>query len=374
MRIPLSRPTIDEQDISAVEEVLKSGWVSSGRYNKLFEEEFSKYIGVSNCISMNSCTSTIFVTLKILAKNRGNIIVPSFTFPATINAIINANLEPVISDVNLKTMNIDASQILEVINDQTIGILLVHFAGNPCKMREIIELANDRNLFIIEDCAHAIGTYYDSKHAGSWGVGCFSFFATKNITTGEGGILSTNDDELASLAKKYISHGIIKSFENTIPKREAEIAGQNFRMSGIQGALGSSQLKKFSSMTKKRAYFAKRYEKHLRDIDEIIVPEVCSNGIHSWHMYIIRILDRELRNWMFAWLKRNNIEASIHYYPALHNQNIYKRYTTRKLNYENTQELENSVLTLPMFPNMKNEEQNYIIKMIKAGVQRWKKK
>ena len=243
--IPLCIPNIDEKEIERVKEVLLSGWLAHGPQNKELEEEFSKYIGVKHAVALNSCTSAL--QLAIEAQDlKGDVIVPSFTFVASGNAIVTAGCTPVFSEIDYDTCNLDPSKIEENINEKTVGIMPVHYAGQSCKMDEIMEIAEKHDLAVIEDSAETIGGTYNGKIAGSFGTGCFSFFPTKNMTTGEGGMLTTNDEDLARTVNTFKGHGISSTTwgrekEKRPWIRAAILAGYNFRMSDVLAAIGVEQ-------------------------------------------------------------------------------------------------------------------------------------
>ena len=247
---------MDSKEYDAMSDVLKSGWLAHGPKCKEFEEMFAKYVGVKHAVTLNSCTSAL--QLAILAQRRtGEIIVPSFTFVASANSIVNSGCKPVFAEVDFDSRNIDISDIEKRITDDTVGIMPVHYAGQACKMDEIMDLADEHNLFVIEDSAETIGGLFDGKVAGSFGVGCFSFYPTKNLTTGEGGIVTTNDDKIYDFVSTMRGHGVSSS---TWAREKAEkpwlraatMAGFNYRMCDILAAIGVVQMKKLDEMNELR--------------------------------------------------------------------------------------------------------------------------
>ena len=210
MNIPLCIPEIDQDEIDSVLKVLKSGWLAHGEYNHKFEESFSEFINVKHSISLNSCTSALELALKA-HDIRGEVIVPSMTWNATANSVINTGGKPVFSEINPKTRNITAKLINEKITSQTEAVIIVHFGGQPCSMDEIIKLCNEKKLLLIEDSAETLGGTWKGKKTGSFANGCFSFFPTKNITTGEGGMFTTNDDNIANRVRTLSAHGVSSS-------------------------------------------------------------------------------------------------------------------------------------------------------------------
>ena len=205
--IPLCIPSIGDEEIKSVVEVIKSGWMAHGPKNREFEEQFQTYLGVKHAITMNSCTSALHLALVGLGIE-GEVIVPSFTFVASVNAILLAGARPVLVDIEEGSRNISPELIEQAITAETEAIMVVHYAGLPAAMPQIIETAQKHNLRIIEDSAECLGGSYNNKQTGSFDIGCFSFFPTKNITTGEGGMITTNDDDLARNCRALLGHGV----------------------------------------------------------------------------------------------------------------------------------------------------------------------
>ena len=246
--IQLCIPEISNHEIETVSKVFKTGWLAHGEWNKKFENSFARYIGSKYAISMNSCTSALEIALKINDIKK-EVIIPSMTWCATANAVVNVGAKPVFCEVDPKTRNVTAETIIPHITKRTEAIIIVHFGGQVCDMGNILKLVNRKKLVLIEDSAETLGGDWQGKKAGSFGIGCFSFFPTKNITTGEGGMLTINNKSLADKARALIGHGIKNSTHDREKKkipwlREADFAGHNYRMPNPLAALGFSQLKK----------------------------------------------------------------------------------------------------------------------------------
>lgn len=360
--IPLCRPAIGQDEFEKIKEVLESGWLTHGPYNEEFEELFSKYIGVKHSQTINSCASALFIVLKAL-NITGEVIIPSFTFVATAHAVVLAGAKPVFADIDYKSGNITAQTIEPLINNKTEAIMPVHFAGQSCKMDEIIDLCNKYKLALIEDSAEAIGATYNNQKTGSFSIGlpahagCFSFFPTKNMTTGEGGMVTTNDESLAHKIKVLISHGIDKTTDTKFNwQREAVTAGYNLRMSGILAGLGIVQIKKIDEMNNKRREHAKYLSDNLSG--EIETPVEMDNCQHVYQMYTIKVKP-EIRNELVEELKQKGIGASVHFSPAVHQQVYYKNFSQNNL--PETEKLASSIITLPMFPDLTRNDLDYII-------------
>jgi len=369
MKIPLCKPSIDTKELNLIKNSIKTGWLTHGPENRKFEENFNKFIGSKYSISMNSCTSALECAIKCLEK-KGEIIVPSFTWVSSANAIINTECKPVFVDIDPITRNINYKKIEKLISKKTIAIMVVHFAGLPCEMDKILKICKKYKLHLIEDSAETLGASFKGHYAGSFGSGCFSFFPTKNITTTEGGMLTLNNKKMYNKAKKIIAHGITKSKINPW-KRIATLPGHNYRLPNHLAALGNSQLKKLKSFNKKRIYLANKYTKYFQKFNDLILtPKVPKNYTHVYQMYTVNIL-KGLRNNFVNYLNSKGISASVHFDPPLHQQKIYSKY--RKGNLNNTDLLSKQIATLPIYPDMKNNEIDYIIKIVSKWYHKKKK-
>ena len=370
-KIPLCVPDIDEEEIREVSEVLKSGWLVHGPKTKQFEEDFAKYIGAKKAISVNSCTSALQLVIQALGL-KGEIIVPSFTFVASANAIVTAGCKPVFCDIDYYTCNIDVKKIEDKITDRTCAIMPVHYAGQSCDMDKIMEIAKKHNLIVIEDSAECIGGTYDGKKTGSFGIGCFSFFPTKNMTTGEGGMITLNDEKLAEKIKALSAHGILSStFEREKKEkpwfRVASYAGYNYRMSDIQSVMGLVQMKKLEKMNDLRRNHAEYLNQGLRGIKGIILPLENEKSKHVYQMYTIKIHGMD-RNKIVMELRKRGIEANVHFDPPVHLQPYYIKLGYKEGDFPITEKVSKSIITLPMYPGLKKEQLDYMIKTIKELV------
>jgi len=359
MKVPLSISQLTNKEIKIVADSLKTGWLTHGKNNLIFENKFSNYIGAKYSISMNSCTSALECAVKLI-KKKGEIIIPSWTWVSTANAVINGGCKPVFADVELNSRNINAQEIKNKITKKTVGVIVVHFGGMPCDMAPIEKICKNRNIVLIEDSAETIGGTYNNKKTGSFGIGCFSFFPTKNITTTEGGMLTTNNIIYDKYVRKLIAHGIEKNKKYPW-KREAVLPGHNFRMPNHLAALGISQLKKLNSFNKKRNIIAKSYDSFFNKFPNIFtVQKIPKNFTHSYQMYTLRVKSK-YRDSLLKFLIKNKIEASVHFFPPLHKQKYLSKYNMSKL--KNTDILMNEILTLPISPNLSKKQIDYVKKI-----------
>lgn len=363
MKIPLCIPCLDKNELEAIKKVLKSGWLTGGPKNEELEKKFAKYIGTKKAITVNSCASALFVAVKSLGIT-GEIIVPSFTFPATVNAVITAGAKPVFADINSETFNIDPKSIEEKITKRTKAIIIVHTAGQPCEMDKILTIAKKHKLFLIEDSAQTIGGTFRNKRVGSFGdIGCFSFFPTKNMTTGEGGMITTNNSRLATKIKTLIAHGIVgKPNKKGIIERLIFVPGYNFRMSNVLAAIGVEQLKKLGKMNRKRISLAKYLNDKIVN-PKIEKPVIIKDARSVYQMYIIKV--KKERDEIIKKLKKAGIAATIYSSPPVHLQPYYKAYRkNKKQKLPNTIKAARKNIVLPMFPGLKKKQIDYIIKVL----------
>ena len=368
--IRLCIPDIQEEEIAAATDVIRSGWLAHGPYNQKFEAMFAEHIGVKHAITCNSCTSALFIALKILNIS-GEVIIPSFSFSATANAVLTAGATPRFVDIDYKTCNIDPEKIRTAITPKTEAIMPVHFAGQCCRMDAITEIAQENRIHIIEDSAETIGGTFHHRKAGSFGIGCFSFFPTKNITTGEGGMITTNDDELAHNARALIGHGI----DSTTYEREklempwfrsAVMPGYNFRLSNVLAALGVEQMKKLPKMNQKRREHAKYLKSGLKDIDVIELPFEDEGCVHTYQMFTIKLNKRINRNEFVKNMNEKAIGASVHFYPPIHKQGYYKNHPEWIADdLKVTEDVSKRIVTLPLYPGLRKEELDKIIETVK---------
>ena len=366
MEIPFHKPYITEDEISEVLDSLRSGWLTMGPKTIEFEGRFAEYIGSKNAVSMNSCTACLHLALKAIDLQEGDeVIVPTITFTATAEVITYFRARPVFVDVDRETCNIDPSRIEEKITRKTRAIIPVHYAGQPCDMNEILSIARRHGLHVIEDAAHAVPAWYRDRKVGTIGdMTCFSFYATKSLTTGEGGMVTTANDEWADRLRTLRLHGISRDAWKRYTKEgswyyEVLEAGFKYNMTDLQAALGLAQLRKVDWMWQRRREIAGRYGEILESVPGVEVPVVKEDRESSWHLYVIRIDVAGLkidRNRIIEELKERGTMTSVHFIP-LYRHPFYKQLCNCDPGeFPVSEDLYKRFLSLPIYPGMSDRD------------------
>lgn len=371
--IPFFVPTVTREDRKKVDEALRSRWLSGGTRAPEFEKLFARYVGTKFAVSVNSCTAAMHLVLRALGIGEGDeVIVPVMTFAATANAPLFCGATPVFADIDENTYNISPKDILKRITKRTKAIMAVHYAGQPCDMQEIMQIARDHKLFMIEDCAHSLGATYLGKQTGSMGdAGCFSFYPTKNITTAEGGMITTDDEDLARKISSLRNHGMTSEARerSESAKWYYDIVdlGYNYRLNEISAALGISQLSRVDKMRQQRLEKACYYTEKLKCIKGIITPFEASDRTHAYHLYVIRVIKEEFgvsRDELFQKLSERGIGLSVHYTP-LHLLSYYKeKLGHNQGDYPVAERVYKEILSLPLFPSLKLSQIDYVVEQI----------
>lgn len=357
--INIAKPIISEEEIKAVTEVLKSGMLAQGPKVEQFQKEFSKYVEAKYGVATSSGTTALHTALLAAGIGKGDeVITTPFTFAATSNSILYTQAKPVYADIDPKTFNLDPNKIEEKITDKTKAILPVHLFGQPADMDPIMEIAEKYDLKVIEDAAQAHGSTYKNKKIGSIGdLGCFSFYPTKNMTTGEGGMVTTSDEELAEKAGMVRSHGESKRYEQSI-------LGYNYRMTDIAASIGLTQLKHIDEFNKIRNRNAKYLSEGLEDVEGITTPTIAENVTHVFHQYTIRI--SKDRDTFRQFLTDNEIGTGVHYPIVLYKQPYYQAQGITG-NCPEAELAASQVISIPVHPSLTTEELDTIIATIKKG-------
>jgi len=360
--LPLTRPWIGPEEKQEVMDTLNGVWLSRGPKVSQFEEEFQNYTGANHAIAVCSCTAALHVSIVAAGVKDGDEVITSpVTFPATTNAILYERATPVLVDVDRNTFNMAPELIEERITPRTKAIIPVHMAGQPCDMDRILEIARRRHVAVIEDAAHAIGAKYGEKHAGTIGdAGCFSFYASKNLVTGDGGMIITDDKKFAEFARVISLHGMSTSAWKRYSKEgsanwELVYPGFKYNMTDIEASLGIHQLRKIELITSLRQKWSALYDRLLGDLPEITLPHRAPGRRHACHLYVITLdLDRlsVTRDRFMEMLKAENIGCGIHFI-SVHLQPYYqRRFGYRTEDYPNAAWLSDRILSLPLFPQM----------------------
>jgi len=366
-KIPLFDIGFDDRETEAVQQVLDSGWLTMGDVTKRFEQQFADFINVKHAIAVSNCTAALHLANLALGIGGGDeVICPSLSFVAGANSIAYVGAVPVFAGVTgLSDFNISPDDIEAKITKKTKAIQIVHYAGNPCDMRSVMEIANKNGLFVIEDCAHALGSEYKGKKCGTIGdIGCFSFFSNKNMTTGEGGMIITNNDELASRIKLMRSHGMttmtLDRHEGRAFSYDVVELGYNYRIDEIRSAIGIVQLEKLKQNNLKRKELSRLYTEKLAGIDKLRIPIDNNSNTSAYHIFPI-LLDKEVdRQGFMEDLKNNGIQTSIHYPPS-HLFDFYRRnYGYREGSMPITETVAKREVTLPLYPSMCEGSIDYI--------------
>ncbi|MEN6620152.1 MAG: aminotransferase class I/II-fold pyridoxal phosphate-dependent enzyme, partial [Smithella sp.] len=361
--LPFSRPSIGENEINKVVTCLKSGWITTGALCKEFEDKFSALTSAKESIALNSATAGMHLTLSALDIGENDeIITPSLTFASTVNMIALRKATPVFVDIDYGTLNIKPELIEEAITSRTKAIIPVHFAGAPVDMDKINELARRHNLIVIEDAAHAVGTYYKNIHAGGFGdIAIFSFHPIKNITTGEGGMITLSDENLIKKIRLLRFHGIERDAwkrygKGGNPSYDIAEPGYKYNLPDMLAALGLAQFERLAEFNSRRSQLAKLYNEGLRDISGLDLPQIPSyEHTHAWHLYVIKVSAMNRDEFMQK-LSEYNIGYGLHCPPAHSLKYVQEKYSTQIGLLKETQRAADKIISLPLFPDMKDAD------------------
>lgn len=373
MKIEFYRHNLGEKEKKLVVESLESIFLTTGPKTNEFENKFSEYLGVKHCVGVSSCTSGLHIVLKALGiEPNDEVITSPMSFIATSNAIIYNGAKPVFVDVEKDTGNIDVNKIEEKINRKTKAIIPVHLYGQMCDMKKINQIAKKYNIFVIEDSAHCIEGERDYIKPGQLSdAAVFSFYATKNITSGEGGAIITNNSELDSLLRKYRLHGMSKDAANrytgTYQHWDMELLGYKCNMYDIQASLLIPQLEKIEEYLKIKEEICKKYEEAFSKINGIDYPKILPNTKHARQIFTIWV-SSEKRDIIIKKLQESQIGVAVNF-RAIHLLKYYKEtFNFKRGNYPEAERIGDSTITLPMYPKLKNEEINYVIDKVKESI------
>ncbi|WP_370572429.1 DegT/DnrJ/EryC1/StrS family aminotransferase [Methanomethylovorans sp.] len=360
MMISIAKPYLDEAEIEAVTAVLRSGVIAEGPRVAQFEQAFAEYVGVGHAVALNSGTAALHVALMAHGIGKGDEVITSpFSFVATANSIVYTGAKPVFADIEPDTYNISPDQVHEMITSRTKAIMPVHLYGHAADMGAIMEIAEDHNLLVIEDACQAHGATYKGKKVGSFGTGAFSFYPTKNMTTSEGGIITTDDPDIAARSRMLRAHGSKQRYLH-------EMIGYNFRMTDISAAIGIVQMGRLPEFTEKRRQNARKLSNGLKDTKNIILPVEKENCSHVYHQYTIRTPRRDsLRDT----LQEKGVGTGTYYPLCIHQQPLYKEMGYAG-SFPNSEKASREVLSIPVHPALSDADINTVIAAIKEWDQR----
>ena len=374
-KIVFGRPYFTQKEKQAVIKTMNSGWVGTGQKTAEFENKFLKYKKSKYGVALNSCTAAIHLSLILSNIKKGDeVIVTSLTFCSTINSIVNVGAIPVLIDINIDNLQINENLIEEKISKKTKAIIVVHMHGYPSEMKKIINLKKKYSLILIEDCAHAIETKYEKKHAGTFGdFSCFSFYSTKNITTIEGGMLICKKKEDAVKAKVMSLHGMSKDAHKRFSKNkyvhyDVLYPGYKYNLTDLNAAIGLQQLKDINKKYIRRKEIWSKYQKAFKNTKFITPPQIPKNIKHSYHLYFLR-LEHECnfsRDDIMLMLHKMGVGTGLHYQSISELSYYKKNLTKNKSNYTNSILFGKMAFSIPLSPYLKDSEVNKIIKSLIA--------
>lgn len=377
------KPFISEDEVNEIVDTIRSGWLSMGPKTIRFENEFNNYIGSKKSVAVSSWTAAGHLALEAFGIKAGDeVIVPTMTFPATAEIVCYFGAKPVIVDVAEDTLNISLQEIEKAITPKTKAIIPVHYGGQPCDMDEIHELASHHNLKVLEDAAHSLPATYKGKKIGTMSdVTCFSFYATKTLSTGEGGMICTNNEEIAERCAIMRLHGINRDAWKRYSESgswyyEVVAPGYKYNFTDLQASLGLPQLKKVDLMWESRQRIAAKYTQALKDLDTIQLHTIKPDRQSSWHLFPIRLnLDMLSKNraQIIDELRQKNIGVGVHFMPVHQHLFYSQTFNLKDENFPVSSSVFPRLLSLPIYPGMNDENVNRVIEVLTDILQRARK-
>jgi len=377
--LPFAAPLLGDEEIQEVVHCLRSGWLTTGHKVKQFEREFGEFIGAKHALAVNSCTAALHLALEAVGVGPGDeVITTPMTFTATAAVIEHLGARPVFADVTAQTLNIDPEQIRRRLSPRTKAILPVHFAGQACDMDAIVDIARGAGVPVIEDAAHAIPTRYNGRMVGTLSdITCFSFYATKNVTTGEGGMVVTDRDDIMERMRLMHLHGMSKDAwkrytQNGSWSYEILAPGFKYNLTDIAAAIGIHQLRKCQAFHRRRLTIADQYDAAFADLPGISIPRVEDRESHGWHLYVIQVDPERLtigRDAFIDQLIARNIGVSVHFIP-LHVHPYYReRYALRPQDFPNAWGAYERIVSLPIYAKMSDDDVRHVIDAVRGIAQ-----
>lgn len=382
-RIPFHRPSIGEEEIAEVVDSLRSGWLSTGPKVRRFEEEFASYVGAPHAVAVNSCTAALHLALEAIGLGSGDeVILPTYTFAATGEVVTYLGARPVLADCLPDTFNMDVTTVAPLITRRTKVIIPVHIAGESCDMDPIMTLARENGIHVIEDAAHALPATYKGKRIGTIGdLTAFSFYATKPITTGEGGMVTTALDKYAARIRSMRLHGLSADAWNRYSDKgkwyyEILDFGFKYNLTDLAAAIGIHQLKKSDDFNRRRREIASMYNNGFSGLDTCMIPRETDSGNHAWHLYILQVNLLGLlkgRDEVIRSLQDKGIGTSVHFIP-LHLHPVYqKSFGYRQGAFPNAERAFERAISLPIFPGMTDADVGRVIESVRDTLSKYRK-
>lgn len=370
MKIPYARQWISEDDIEKISEVLRSDYLTTGPFVQAFEEAFAKYVGAKFAVAVANGTAALHLAAKALGvKDGSEVITTPMSFAATSNCVLYNSGTPVFADITDRGI-IDPSMIEERISERSCGIIPVHYMGLPCELEEISRIAKENDLFVLEDACHALGAKYQATSVGDCShsnLAVFSFHPVKHITTGEGGMITTNDRNLDGLLRELRTHGITKDktqfkTNHTEPwYQEMHQLGFNYRLTDIQAALGLNQLSKVDQFIKRRRDIAQAYSDFFESFtDQVETIQEKEHETHSYHLYVVKLVNKRERKELFEFLTERGIHCQVHYIPIYWHP-YYRQSGFAEIRCPNAESFYDRILSLPMYPSLSDDELSYVL-------------
>jgi perosamine synthetase len=363
--IPVFRPSVGEEELLAIKEVLESKWLGLGPKTALFEERFKQYVGAKYAIGLNSGTAALHLGLKVLGVGEGDeVAVPSLTFVSTVHAVVYNRATPLFIDVEEETLNMSIEDLERKLTQRTKVILPVHYAGHPVDLDPLIEIAKERGIYVMEDAAHACGAEYKGRKIGGISdISCFSFHAVKNLTTGEGGMITTSDEGIDKRLRRLRWVGINRdTWTRSLPTKkpsyawqyDVEEVGYKYHLHDIAAAMGLVQLKKLDRMNERRHEIFKIYNEAFKDLEGVVIPVERDYVKSSHHIYCLKVKDRDE---LVRHLKENDVAPGVHYFPC----HLHSCYKNMKADLPVTERIWKKLISLPMYPDLKEDEIERVI-------------
>lgn len=373
--VPFCKASLTEAEEKAVVEAMRSGWITKGPKTVEFEKKFAAKVNAAYAVGLNSCTAGLHLILEGLGVGPGDeVITTPVTFASTANVIIHTGAKVVFADVDPVNGNIDPNDVYKRITNDTKAVICVHLHGHPCEMDRLRDVCEERGIFLIEDAAHAPGADYKGEKCGSLAdAASFSFYATKNITTGEGGMVTTHQADLAERIRVLSLHGLSKdAWKRYSPGGSAfysvVAAGYKYNMNDLQAAMGLAQLERFDELQQRRSMLWQQYGYVLQGVEGIVLPHVSQDVTHACHIYAVRLKDEGCRDRVMSALREKGIYTQVHFVP-LNKQPFYRALLgAEACRLKNAVDFTSSILSLPFYPDMLEEDLLYVADELKKAV------